>query len=159
MIDYPRFEPVRGDPDVAHEAYHGGALVTLVFRLVDRWRSRAGKRQQAHGIRQTGSAIEIHERPPVLAPTTALPGVAEVGERALYQVAPDEGFSRGFLIGSARTVKLQAGLLAAFVAVLTLLVAQGVRMHEQAYELASRHPAVVAASPAPGQALPGQELP
>ena len=142
MTDHPRFEPVKGEPDVAHEAYYGGSLVSLVFRLVDRWRGRTRKQPEAHAAQQMGGVIEIHERPPALAPT-ALPGLAETAaaERALYQVAPDEDFSRSFLIGSARTMKLQTGLLAAFVGVLIMLVAQGLRMNET-YQQASRSPVV-----------------
>ncbi len=139
MTDHPRFEPVRGEPDVAHEAYNGGSLVSLVFRLVDYWLGKTVERPEAVGSQPTSGGIEIHERPPVLAPTAALPGTA--AERALYQVAPDEGFSRSFLIGSARTMKLQTGLLAAFVGVLIMLVAQGLRM-DDAYQQASRSPVV-----------------
>ena len=43
MTDHPRFEPVKGEPDVAHQAYYGGALVSLVLRLFDRWRGRPQK--------------------------------------------------------------------------------------------------------------------
>jgi hypothetical protein len=40
MTDYPRFEPVRSNPDRAHLSYHGGRLVEVVLRFVDRWQSR-----------------------------------------------------------------------------------------------------------------------
>ena len=157
MTDHPRFEPVKGDPAVAHEAYHGGRLVSLVFRLVDGWRGRARKRPQDYGASSRGGAIEIHERAPVLGPTAALPGAAEAAaperEWALFQIAPDEGFSRSFLIGSARTMKLQTGLLAAFLAVLTMLVLQGLRMPQQFSEQTARRPAIIAGSSVEG---PGQ---
>jgi hypothetical protein len=162
MTDYPRFEPVRGEPDVAHKAYYGGPLVSLVFRLVDRWRGRVQELPQGYGASPHRGTIEVHERPPVLAPTAALPGGADAAvaaERPLYQVAPDEGFSRSFLVGSARTMKLQTGLLATFVAVLVMLVAQGLRMPQQASEQASRRPAIVAKSPVQGQNLPSHVLP
>jgi hypothetical protein len=127
MSDQPRFEPVRGEPHVAHEAYYGGALVSLVFRLVDRWRGRRHGQANAPATTDAGDGIEIHERPAVLAPAAAAPpGAAEgAAERALYQVSPDENFSGNFLIGSARTMKVQAGLLAAFVGVMVVLLAQG----------------------------------
>jgi hypothetical protein len=139
MTDYPRFEPFKGDPDVAHEAYHGGPLVSLVFRLVDHW---MGKRQ--HRLKAAGGT-EIHERPPILVPSFALPGVAEAmaPERVLYQIAPDEDFSRSFVSGSARTMKLQAGLLAAFFLVLGVLLVQGTPQPEPSGQTARSpvHPA------------------
>jgi hypothetical protein len=172
MTDYPRFEPVRGEPDTAHEAYHGGSLVSLVFRLVDRWRGRTQRASQGRATPRTEGAIEVHERLPVPAPTAALMGSGEIGApgRALYQVGPDEHFSQSFLIGSARTQKLQTGLLAAFLVVLVMLVAQGLRVPGQVSHRAvvaasgpherpridpqSGHSALLVARELPGQALP-----
>ncbi len=138
MSDHPRFEPVKGEPHVAHEAYYGGALVSLVFRLVDRWMGRRRGEANAPAAADAGGGIEIHERPAVLAPAAAgLPGAAEAAaERALYQVSPDENFSGNFLIGSARTMKVQAGLLAAFVGVLVVLLAQGLPQGDRTYDQA-----------------------
>ena len=48
MTDHPRFSKVSAEPDIAYRAYHGAALVSLVFRLVDAW--RAYRREQAPGI-------------------------------------------------------------------------------------------------------------
>jgi hypothetical protein len=36
-VDHPRFERIRGRSDDLHLAYHGGTVVELVLRLVDRW--------------------------------------------------------------------------------------------------------------------------
>jgi hypothetical protein len=44
MTDHPRFSKVSAEPDIAYRAYHGAALVSLVFRLVDAW--RAYRREQ-----------------------------------------------------------------------------------------------------------------
>jgi hypothetical protein len=144
MTDHPRFERVRGEPDVAHAAYHGGALVSLVFRLADRW---MGRRQQseAPAAAHAGDGIVIHERLPVPASAAAaLPGRAEAAatERALYQIAPDENFSGNLLIGSARTMKVQAGLLAGFVGVMLVLLAQGLPQPEQPFEQTAERRAV-----------------
>jgi hypothetical protein len=151
MTDEPRFEPVRGEPEVAHEAYYGGGLVSLVFRLVDRWRGRRQGEAKAPAAAHADGGIEIHERPTLLAPAAAvLPGAAEAAaERALYQVSPDENFSGNFLIGSARTMKVQAGLLAAFVGVMIVLVAQGVPQPERPFDQTAERRAV----PSDGRAL------
>ena len=105
--------------------------------------------------------IEIHERPPVLTPaaTVAHSEQVKAEERAVYHVGPDENFSRSFLIGSARTMKLQTGLLAAFVVVLGMLVVQGVRTHNLAYNQAARQPAVVAKNAVQGPELQQHVLP
>jgi hypothetical protein len=138
MTDEPRFEPVKGEPQVAHEAYYGGALVSLVFRLVDRWRGRRQGEANAPAVATSGGGIEIHERPPVVASAAAaLPGAAEgAAERALYQVSPDENFSGNFLIGSARTMKVQAGLLATFAGILVVLLAQGLPQGDRTFNQA-----------------------
>lgn len=39
MTDAPRFSAVKAGPDEAHKDHHGGPLVSLVFRIVDRWRA------------------------------------------------------------------------------------------------------------------------
>jgi hypothetical protein len=144
MTDHPRFERVGGEPDVAHAAYHGGRLVSLVFRLVDRW---MGRRQQseAPAAAHAGGGIAIHERPRVPAPAAAaLPGAAEASatERALYQVAPDEGFTANFVSGSAKTMKIQAGLLASFVGIMIILLAQGLPQPEPSFEQTAEAPTV-----------------
>jgi hypothetical protein len=48
-----------------------------------------------------------------------------------HRLTLDEIYSRNFLIGSARTMKLQRALLMAFVAILVVLIAQGLRMPAQ----------------------------
>lgn len=40
MTDAPRFKKVKSDPATAHADYHGGRLVSLVFRLADWLRRR-----------------------------------------------------------------------------------------------------------------------
>src|SRR5512145_157483 len=66
MTDHPRYEPVTGPPDTAHRHYHGGRLVGLVFRLIDRWRGGAGTAavRAAPALDPSSGPIEIHERPP-----------------------------------------------------------------------------------------------
>ena len=55
--------------------------------------------------------VVIQERPPALARTAGLQVAAETmaAEQALQRDRPDESFPGNFLIGSARTSKLQAG--------------------------------------------------
>lgn len=36
-MDHPRFDRIQGNRENLHLAYHGGAAVDLVLRLVDRW--------------------------------------------------------------------------------------------------------------------------
>jgi hypothetical protein len=36
-MDHPRFESIEGHRESVHLAYHGGRVVELVLRLVDRW--------------------------------------------------------------------------------------------------------------------------
>jgi hypothetical protein len=143
MTDYPRFEHVKGEPDVAHQAYYGGPLVTLVFRLVDRWRARPNKAQAAAALAPASGGIEIHERPPAVARVEFLPGAVEAATpvQMVHRLAPDEIYSRDFLIGSAATMKLQRGLLVAFVAVLVVLVAQGLRLPDGTASQAARNSA------------------
>ena len=41
-MDYPRFEHLQQRPsDTLHLAYHGGAVVELIFRLVDYWLTKS----------------------------------------------------------------------------------------------------------------------
>jgi hypothetical protein len=46
-MDYPRFERIQGHSDNLHLAYHGGRIVVLVLRLVDRWLSKRAHVQPA----------------------------------------------------------------------------------------------------------------
>lgn len=126
MTDYPRFEQVKGDRDGAHEAYHGGPLVTLIFRIVDAW---LGYSPKGHEARQPArvAEIEIHERPSAPALSRTQPNPAP----SVRKSVPDEIFSDTFLLGSAKTMKLQAGLLAAIAALLVLLVGQGLTLPER----------------------------
>jgi hypothetical protein len=102
-----------------------------VFRLVDRWRVGRQTQGQAPAVSSADGVVEVHERP-VVAMTARLSVVA--AERPLYQVAPDEGFTANFVSGSARTMKAQAGLLAVFVGVMIVLLAQGLPQPEPAFE-------------------------
>ena len=61
MTDYPRFEPVKGPPEVAYRAYHGGRLVDLVFWLVDHW---TGKPRAVPVLDPASGPVEVHERLP-----------------------------------------------------------------------------------------------
>jgi hypothetical protein len=133
MSDYPRFYKFKGEPDVAHEAYYGGRLVSLVFRLVDRWRARSEARQAAPAAASERSQVEINERAPAGVPAEFLPGAAEAMAplQVLHRQAPDEVYTRDFLIGSAGTMKPQRSLLAAMIVVLAVLVAQGWSLLEQ----------------------------
>ncbi|HEX6000049.1 MAG TPA: hypothetical protein VFZ16_11760 [Hyphomicrobiaceae bacterium] len=125
MADHPRYEPAKGPPDTAHRHYGGAGLVELVFWLTDRWRVSAGTAtvRGARALDPSSGPIEIHERPPRHGP------IAERFEllRAHARLAdrfPDETFSRDFLLTSGRTRRLQAGLLAAFLAVVVGLLVQ-----------------------------------
>jgi hypothetical protein len=131
MTDHPRFEQVKGEPDLAHEAYHGGSVVSLVFRLVDQWRGGPHKTQRAVG--QPAGTIEIHERPPAMARSQVSANGVEAAALAqtVHRASPEENFSGSFLMGSARTMKLQAGLLMGLAAVLIILVAQGLNLPER----------------------------
>jgi hypothetical protein len=144
MTDHPRFEQVKGEHDVAHEAYYGGSVVSLVFRLVDRW--KGGPRKMQRTVGSAAGAVEIHERPTAMARSRPLPDGADTAalEQTVHRTSPEESFSDSFLMGSARTMQLQAGLLAAIAAVLIILVAQGLGLPE------SPHGQVVRDSP-PGR--------
>jgi hypothetical protein len=124
MTDHPRFEPVRGAPESAYRRYHGAPLVGLVFRLADRWKGRVGSGVHA-GALDAGS-IEVHERPRVR-PLAHRPEPA-VDLAASGRLLPDEGFAAEYILNSARTRRLQNGLLIAFVAVLALLATRGIVM-------------------------------
>jgi hypothetical protein len=128
MTDHPRYEPVKGPPDTAHRQYGGAGLVDLVLRLVDRWRGSAGAAgaRGAPALDPSSGRIEIHERSPRQGPV-AEPSAADEPPHAqanLTGLSPDETFSGNFLLASARTHRLQAGLLAAFLAVIVVLLVQ-----------------------------------
>jgi hypothetical protein len=128
MTDHPRYEAVKGPPDTAHRHYGGGALVDLVFRLVDRWRGGAGAAtvRAAPALDPSSGRIEIHERPTRQGPVAGASAAGELlqAHARLTGLCPDETFSRDFLLASARTRRLQAGLLAAFLAVVVGLLVQ-----------------------------------
>jgi hypothetical protein len=129
MTDHPRYEAVKGPPDTAHRHYGGGALVDLVLRLVDRRRGSAGAAtvRAAPALDPSSGPIEIRERPPQQGPVSRSSAADEQRrDRArLTGLPPDETFCRDFLLASARTRGLQAGLLAVFVAVVVGLLVQG----------------------------------
>jgi hypothetical protein len=144
MTDYPRFEHVRGEPDVAHEAYNGGVVVSFAFRLVDRWMGLS--RRRSAGEMVPGSArggIEVHERAPLPVRAKFLPGSADsmAPVQMLHREVPEEVYSREFLLGSARTMKTQRALLAAVVAVLVVLVVQGWSLLERPGSRTASNPA------------------
>jgi hypothetical protein len=128
MTDNPRYEPVMGPPDTAHRDYHGGRLVGLVFRLIDRWRGGAGAAavRAAPALDPFIGRIEIHERPPRQDPVAERSAADELlqAHARLTGLFPDETFSRHFLLATARTRRLQAGLLATFLAVVVALLVQ-----------------------------------
>ena len=128
MTDHPRYEPVKGPPDIAHRCYGGAGLVDLVLRLVDRWRGSAGAAavRAAPALDPSSGQIEIHERPPRQGPMAERYVADEPlhTHATLTGLSPDETFSRNFLLASARTRRLQAGLLATFLAVVVGLLVQ-----------------------------------
>jgi hypothetical protein len=128
MTDHPRYEPVKGPPDTAHRHYAGARLVDLVLLLVDRWRGSAGAAtvRAAPALDPSSGQIELHERPPLQGPVAERSAANELlhAHARLADSFPDETFSRDFLLASARTRRLQAGLLAAFVAVASGLLVQ-----------------------------------
>jgi hypothetical protein len=128
MTDHPRYEPVKGPPDTAHRHYGGAGLVDLVLRLVDRWRGSAGAAavRAAPALDPSSGAIEVHERPPRQGPVAKRSAADELlqAHARLTGLFPDETFSRDFLLTSARSRRLQAGILAAFLAVVVGLLSQ-----------------------------------
>lgn len=60
-MDYPRFERIEGPADRLHERYHGGRLVTLVFAIVDAWRS-AGWPGGLRQAEEAGSSTDLMTR-------------------------------------------------------------------------------------------------
>jgi hypothetical protein len=128
MTDHPRYEAVKGPPDTAHRHYGGGALVDLVLRLVDRRRgsARAAPVRAAPALDPSSGQVEIHERPPRQGPVAERFAADELppAHARSTGLSPDETFSRNFLLGSARTRGLQAGLLAIFVAAVVGLLVQ-----------------------------------
>src|SRR5262245_27008778 len=114
MTDYPRYEAVKGPPETAHRHYGGAGLVDLAFRVADRWCGGAGAAavRAAPALDPSSSPVEIHERPPRRGPIAERSADQMLHARLTGRL-PDETFSRDFLLGSARTRRLQAGLLAA----------------------------------------------
>jgi hypothetical protein len=143
MSDWPRFEQVKGPPDTAHEHYFGGRLVGLVFHLIDRRRGGAGAAavQAAPALDPASGAIQIHERPGPRTTATLRSASAEPDQThaRLSGLLPDESFSRDFLIGSARTRRLQAGLLVALAAVTVVLIALDITATRGARKAATQH--------------------
>jgi hypothetical protein len=142
MTDHPRYEPVKGPPDTAHRHYGGGGLVDLVLRLVDRWRGSAGAAavRAAPALDPSSGRIEIQERPPRQSPAAERSAAAELlqAHARLTGLFPDETFSRDFLLASARTRRLQAGLLAAYLAVVAGLLVQTLASARGQLHLAER---------------------
>ena len=128
MTDHPRYEPVKGPPDTAHRHYGGAGLVDLVLRLVDRWRGGAGAAavRAAPALDPSSGRIEIHEQPPRHGPVAERCAADELlqAHARLTGLFHDETFSRDFLLTSARTRRLQTGLLAAVLAVVVCLLVQ-----------------------------------
>jgi hypothetical protein len=128
MTDHPRYEPVKGPPDTARRHYGGAGLVDRLLRLDDRWRGSAGAAavRAAPALDSSSGQIEIHERPPRQGPVAERSAADELlqAHARLTGRFLDETFSRDFLLASARTRRLQAGLLAAFLAVLVGLLVQ-----------------------------------
>ena len=124
MSDYPRFEPVKGPPDVAYRNYYGGPVVKLLFSIVDLW---SGRPKDAPVIDPVSGPIEIHERPYPAGSALEQP----VHGQTLHRLSPEENFSREFLVSSARTKTLQVGILVGFAAVLVLIIAQGLPSRQQ----------------------------
>ena len=143
MTDYPRYEPVKGPPDVAHRGYHGGRVVDLVFHLVDRWRAMP-PRTVTPELDPASGSLELHERLPARPASSKVPAP----EHAYRTLAPDERFARDFLLGSARSMKLQAGLLVGLVVLVVLLLVQGVAPPDRpAKQTAQRATPAAAGSP------------
>jgi hypothetical protein len=127
MTDHPRYEPVKGPPDTAHRHCDGAGLVDLVLRLVVRsGGAGAAAVRAAPALDLSSGQIEIQERPPRQDPVAERSAAAELlqAHARLTGRFPDETFSRDFLFGNARTRRLQAGLLAAFLAVVAGLLVQ-----------------------------------
>lgn len=128
MTDHPRYEQVKGPPDTAHRHYGGAGLVELVFSLTDRWRGSAGAAtvRGARALDPSSGPIEIHERPSRQSPIAEHCAADELlrAHARLADRFPDETFSRDFLLTSGRTRRLQVGLLAAFLAVVVVVLVQ-----------------------------------
>jgi hypothetical protein len=129
-------------------------MVSLVFWLIDRWGAGAATGKTAGGLNPASGSYEVHERPPAAA-------AAEVRAVAQASVAPADAFerparegafARDFLLGSARTSRLQAGLLAAAVVVLIVMVVQTMTSSHR-----SGRPEAAHAVPSGGAAWPQQE--
>ena len=99
MTDYPRFEPAKGEPEVAYKAYQGSRLVELVFWLVDRC---MGKRGAAPLLDLASGPIKVHERLPT---RRSLGG----GSTAVELTAP----SRAAMVRTVAPIGLVVALAAA----------------------------------------------
>lgn len=122
-MDHPRFEPVKGTPAQAHQHYYGGGLVDVIFRLIDRRGSQHSVAPGPHAQVFGKSAVELHERLRTTAndrPDTRPPDRSD----ALDGLSSGPLTSRDFLLGSARTGKLQTALLAGLVIVLGIVLVQ-----------------------------------
>ena len=120
MTDYPRFECINESSDTAHQRYHGGLWVDLVFRLVDRWRG-----QNPRASSSPGQLVEVHERPRGSNPEAPASGFPAATAYGLFKATRDEHFEGDFISGSARTQRLQVALIIALVTVGVAIVAQG----------------------------------
>jgi hypothetical protein len=116
MTDYPRFDSVKCAADVARRRYYyRGPFVDRIFWFADRWTETPTARG-APALDLAGGAVEIHERPPTKVSPSGAP------EQALQRLSQEERFSPDFLMDSARTRRLQAGLLVVLAAILVALV-------------------------------------
>jgi len=130
MSNDPRFEPVKGPPDVAYENYYGAPAVKLLFLIVDLWIGRRRSGLITPPLDPTSGPIELHER----SRTTNPAGSAVEGakyEQTLHHLSSEDTFSPEFLLSSARTSTLQIGILVSFIAVLIGLVALGLPSRQQ----------------------------
>jgi hypothetical protein len=71
MTDYPRFQPVKDAPDVAHRGYFGGCLVDLVLWIIDRRMATLRKRQPLPATDQADADADVDTPLPDGAPTMA----------------------------------------------------------------------------------------
>lgn len=127
-MEHPRFEPVKGTPAQAHQNYHGGGLVDFIFRFIDRRGSQRSSAPGADTQVSGGPAIEIHERLPTTAndrPDTRPPDRSDT----LDGLPSGPLASRDFLLGSARTGKLQTAMLAGLAVVLGIVLVQVASEH------------------------------
>lgn len=119
MTDCPRFDPVKCATDVARwRHYCRSPFVGLISWFANRWTGMPSARE-ALALSLAGAIVEIHERPPARMSPSSAP------KQTLQQLAQEERFSPDFLLDSARTRKLQAGLLVLLAAILAALLRSG----------------------------------